>query len=378
MLFLKECKKILFSLTFAIYVLVMLAMYVTQFEMGRAVEKPQPGSDDYGTTAKEVPEILMPAAVEGLRMEYESGSFVAYPVGFYKEVRLTERKKAEMEEILQELSQAELTYERFRELMAQADKIIGGGSKYSSDYLIGNFSRVPRTYEDALAEYEDFISKDKIMGGYARLFCDYMGIEASMFPVFLGVALCLKDRRSNMEKLVFQRNISSSKMILVRFAALVFMAAVPVFMMAIHGTMQTMEIYTGYDLDKLAFFKYTAMWILPNILFALAVGMFLTELTGTAIGILAMGLCWVLSVFASAGQLTGNITRFVLVVRHNSSMKAEAFFSHYDSFIFNRIFFTAAALLLILLTIVVFEKERGGHIRGFRGIFQSAVRKFKA
>lgn len=40
--------------------------------------------------------------------------------------------------------------------MRKADKIIGGGSKYSDDNIVGNFSRIPKTYEDALAEYEQF------------------------------------------------------------------------------------------------------------------------------------------------------------------------------------------------------------------------------
>ena len=106
MLFMKECKKILCSLTFLIYCITVLAMYFTQFHSdGReAQEKPVPGRDNYGMIAKEVPEILMPAAADSLIGEYLSGSFTAYPFGFIKYVKLTENKKAQLAKIISEVS----------------------------------------------------------------------------------------------------------------------------------------------------------------------------------------------------------------------------------------------------------------------------------
>ncbi len=94
MLFLKECRKILFSLTFILYFAAMLAMYFTQFhsDCDKTIYEPQPGQTDYGMIEKEVPEILMPAAAESLVREYLSDSFSAYPIGFYKEVKLNKRK----------------------------------------------------------------------------------------------------------------------------------------------------------------------------------------------------------------------------------------------------------------------------------------------
>ena len=171
MLFFKECKKVLFSLTFILYFIAMLAMYFTQFhsDCDETICEPQPGWSDYGMIEKEVPEVLMPAAAESLVREYLSDSFTAYPIGFYKEVKLNEKKKQKMAEIITEITgitkeqldsfdnyeengniinqngemvyieseipeiniPESLTYEHFRELMRKADKIIGGGSKYS-------------------------------------------------------------------------------------------------------------------------------------------------------------------------------------------------------------------------------------------------------
>ncbi len=79
MLFFKECKKVLFSLTFILYVIAMFAMYFTQFhsDCDKPVREPRPGQNDYGTIEKEVPGILMPAAAESLVREYLSNSYQA-------------------------------------------------------------------------------------------------------------------------------------------------------------------------------------------------------------------------------------------------------------------------------------------------------------
>ena len=96
MLFFKECKKVIFSLSFVIYCIVVLAFYFSQFQSDSRtpLEKPVPGRDNYGMIEKEIPEILMPAAIDSLVGEYLSDSFTAYPYGFYKSVRLKERNKS--------------------------------------------------------------------------------------------------------------------------------------------------------------------------------------------------------------------------------------------------------------------------------------------
>lgn len=404
-LFFKECKKVIFSMTFLLYVIVVLAMYFTQYDNDRTpIAKPREGMDDYGTVAKEVPEILMPNAIEGLVNEYLSGSFTAYPIGFYKNVKLSEKKSAEMCEIIYELSgitkeqldgfaeyeqgggidavpdgnggfsltvkeavlpevniPETLTYERFRELMRQADKIIGGGSKYSDEYIIGDFSRVPKTYEDALADYEKIFTEEKITPAYARLFCDYAGIDLAIMPVFAAAALAAKDKKSRMEQLVYSRKISSARLVLTRFFALIAVLLIPVVFTVIHAQAGVAEMYKGYELDALAFAKYAAMWLIPNVLLASAVGMLLTEIFSPLIAVFVQGAWWFGDIFASTGGLTGNITSFVLVPRHNNLYGAELFADTFKQFTFNRIFYTVLSLVLLIITIAIYEiKRRGG------------------
>lgn len=408
MLFFKECKKILFSLTFLLYLAAMCAMYFTQFDNDcgqEPIAPPRPGMENYGTIAKEVPEILMPAAVDRLISSYLGNSYHAYPMGFYKDVHLKEKPKAQMAEIITELSgitkeqldaftdfetgeiimdengsfaykepkipeadiPESLTYQRFRELMAKADKLIGGGSEYSDAYLVKNFSRVPKTYEDALLEYQQFLEKDKITGAYARLYCDYMGIVAAILPVFVAVSFVSLDAKSRMEQLVYSRKISSAKLIFLRYGALIFMMALPVIVTALKAQWTVESLYPDKTLDHFALLKGAVTWVIPNIMLASAAGMLITEFSSGLFAIFVQGAWWIASLFAGTGSLTGNIGRFTLVLRHNSLYKLNEFLTEYDNFVFNRIFYTTIALTLTALTVFLYEQKR----RGFYGLFIS-------
>lgn len=408
-LFFKECKKVIFSVTFFLYVIVVFAMYFNQYGGdNEPLPQPREGMNDYGTIAKEVPEILMPKAIEGLVGEYLSGSFTAYPIGFYKNVKLSEKKSRELCDIIYELSgitkeqldsfedyaeggnytavpdgsggftmlltepvlpeiniPESLTYERFRELMRQADRIIGGGSKYSDDYIVGNFSRLPKTYEDALDEYNAAINEEKISPAYARLFCDYSCIDLAIMPVFVAAALAGFDKKSRMEQLIYSRKISSARLVLTRFAALIFVMLIPVIFTVIHAQISLCQMYNGYEIDMLAFGKYSAMWLLPSLLVTAAVGMLLTEIFSPLIAIFVQGALWFGSLFASSGELTGQITSFVFVPRHNSLYKADLFAETFRQFTFNRIFYTVLAFVLLAVTVTVYEIKRRGGFNGF-------------
>lgn len=409
MLFFKECRKVLFSLTFLIYLVAVVGFYFTQFhnDCKEEIYPPMQGLQDYGTVSKEVPEILMPAAADRLVIEYLRGHYKAYPIGFYKEVKLSKKKSAQMAEIITEItgiSKQELdsfldfeeggmimmpdgnggytpvvkeatlpeinipdtmTYERFRELMRKADKLIGGGSDYSDDNIVDNFSRVPRTYEDALADYNDLIEKDKFTGAYARLFCDYLGIIVSVLPVFAAAALVNADRKSRMEQLVYSRKISSAKLVFSRFAALSFMLAIPVIVLSAVATFQVMKINPNESIDIFAIPRMSVCWLLPNILFSTALGMFLTEIVSPLIAVFAQGVLWFASVMMSI-ELTGGIGRFTLVCRHNSLYDRTVFIDDLNKFVFNRIFYTVISIAIIVLTAWIYSMKRKGNFNAVR------------
>lgn len=404
MLYFKECKKVLFSLTFIIYFIAVLAMYYTQ--LGSDISEPEPmpvpGRSDYGTIAKEVPEILMPNAAEQLVREYLSGSYTAYPYGFIKYVKLKEKDTARMAEIIYEISGItqeqidaydgydpggyyvdedgnmiylapkipevkipdSLTYEHFRELMKEADEIIGGGSMYGDSYIVRNFSRVPKTYEDALAEYVQFTNKDKITTAYARLYCDYLGIAVSALPVFCAVSLAHLDKKSRMSQLVYARKISSVKLIFTRFFSLITVMLIPVVITATMAYIKIKNIYPSNDLDNMAFIKYALFWLVPNIMTAAAVGMLITEGISGLLAIFVQGAWWFASIFSGASGLTGNIKKFTLIMRHNSLLGHDVFTAQWNDILFNRVFFTVISLLAVALTAFIYDKKRRGIYHG--------------
>lgn len=418
MLFLKECKKVIFSLTFVIYLAVVLMFYFTQFgaDSRSPLAEPMPGLESYGMTEKEVPEILMPAATESLIAEYVSGEFTAYPYGFYKRIQLKEKDKARLAEIIYELSgfTAEyldsleyfdygafsfdengfltyykpedqginipetLSYERFRELMRETDKIIGGGSKYSDAFIVGNFSYVPKTYEDAKTEYDRFINDDRISRAYARLYCDYMGIDLAIMPVFVAAALAALDKRSRMEQLAYSRKISSAKLVFTRYLALVAVMLIPVILTSFHALAAVKRTYQGMELDSMAFIKYGAFWLIPNILTSAAVGMLVTELSSALAAIFVQGAWWFASTIAGTSGLTGGIGKFTLVMRHNSLMERDIFMTQRSNIIFNRVFFTALPIAAVMLTAIIYELKRRGIFSGYQISLKNLKCKSKA
>ncbi|MBP3610541.1 MAG: ABC transporter permease [Lachnospiraceae bacterium] len=406
MLFFKECKKILCSLTFVLYVVVVFVMYGSQFvpALESPVAVPQVGEDYYGTTETDRPEVVMPAAVESLVSEYLEGSYDAYPVGFYKQVKLKEKDTVKMAAIIEELtglSKEELdgfegyemgglfggrdengneimyykepvlpgyelsetvSYERFRELMRQVDDIIGGGSKYKEETLLSYFGTVEKTYEEALEDYNELMTGDNLPESYLRLFSDYAGIDLAIIPVFVCVALWQLDKRSRMEALVYSRKISSLKLLLARYGALVCCMAVPVLLTLLHAVIEIAWLYPAMEISFSSAVGVTLLWLLPSITVVTALGAVLTEAVSPLLAIFAQGAWWFLALESS--DLVGDITRFCLIVRHNSMGRIATFETQWENFVWNRCFYVGLSAVLFLLAVLVYEWKRRGRLTG--------------
>ncbi len=385
MLFIKELKKTVCSLVFLVLVIAIFVFANSQDVLDFSQEPitcPEPGGA-YGTHTKEVPEVIMPAAFERLLVEYRVNGYSAYPIGFYKKVRLSEGKKAEMASVLAALTGIEasviremsgdalygltlredITYEEFLEQAEKADQLIGGGSSYCRTYL-KNFGRVPVTYEEAAAQYELCKSKDRFTGAYARYFCDYMGIMLSVLPVFSAVSLCLKDTRAGISSLVYSRRVSSLKLILARYLAVCLAVVLPVLVLAYVSNMSIWRYYEGMALDYLAPLKYTLGWLLPSVMISVAVGMFFTVLTGTPIAIAIQGLWWFIDVNTGIAGIDGAYGLFRLSPRHNTLRNTQGFLDGLRNLASNRLLMAGSAMLLVLAAAAVYEQKRRGNLGG--------------
>ncbi len=437
-LFWKECRKTVCSLTFLLFAAVTVIFYLSQLmdPLKNPKTEPQPGQEgSYGTVSREIPEVVMPAAVSSLYVEFTNNSYTAYPLGFYKNVRLSGEKQAEMAQLLFELTgvpaeeilsladagisgtgggaieigrgdglqpdgnggytmtipeeeapfgeenplspRENLAYEEFCEQMRRVDRLIGGGSSYGDAFRTDTFGRVDRTYEEALAEYRAFVEQDRITGAYARLFCDYMGAMAALLPVFVAAAMGLRDRGARMQELIWSRQVSTVRLTLTRYAAMASMLLLPFLLLAGWAMIQVYGLYSGSGLvlDPFAFPAYLLGWILPAILVSTGVGMCLTELTDTPIAAGVMLLWWFVDLNSGLWQMDGGYEGFRLMPRHNTLEGGQTFADCFGTLAANRLLFAALGILLALLTAWILEAKRRGIFRGLDSI--PAVRRHR-
>lgn len=397
----------------------------------RKLEEPMPGQD-YGVRQEEIPEMIMPAALKSLYGEFVANEYTTYPIGFYKKVKLSQSKRLKMAQILSDFSGIPLeeitastdaepltspgvisvdgngftqnsdgsftinnaagtggleiqgpssdsntlslsiregtTYETFKSLMKKADALLGGGSSYE-ELALGRFGFVPITYEEALEQYQLVKEYDKFTGGYARLFCDYANtIILSFLPAFLAIGMCMKDKLSRMSELIYSRKASSVKIILLRYAAIIISVMIPVLILFYYSNATVWGLYPEIELDYLAPLKYSFIWLLPSVMIATAMGMFLTELTNTPIAAAIQGLWYFVDLNTGFDTLERNYSLFRLSPRHNSGVssrfRTQDYIDNFDNLVANRLLFAGLALLLLALTIIVYEMKRRGTLHG--------------
>lgn len=243
--------------------------------------EPKKDDDYFGTKISEDnPEEIMTGVTRVLLMEYKKNVYAAYPLPLrnYKAVSLNGKEQARVLEILCEVTglteeqlnnlpksyfpavtgtiistdrvdydeegnfhisgkdgkaagsseeidktkkfMSQVIYERFKELMHEMETTIGEeGSYYQAEMMMTYFGMSEMSYEEARAEYGQTIRGDKVTGGFARLFCDYMGLSLGLYPIFIIVFMWLKGRMDNMAELLYIRKVSSIKLVLTRYLA---------------------------------------------------------------------------------------------------------------------------------------------------------------
>lgn len=395
-LFLKECKQILKSLVFYIYLIIFILFITSQ--MGTVASTfegtPQPGQEYYGWKTSQDENLIMERALASLVQQVVRGEFFTYPLGFYKNVIPNEEELNQIRGYIEEctgkdfdivLAETEahfgqydqqtmevamaadgayrvevkegLDIDTFYEYMDKVCQITGKGSAYEQNELKSGIS-VLMTYEDALEEYETMRDHDRITGAYARLFCDYAGIVLSLLPVFLGVSRAVKDKRSKVADVIFSKEISSGKLMWSRFLSNVTMIFLPVLVIAelMQAPIAYLAVTYGITPDLFACLRYSVIWLLPEIMAVLALSFFLTELTDSIIGIFVQ-VAWAFTSLMGAGSLVGGFG-LNLVARWNTVGNTLQFLEQQRDLYVNRGFYVAFSLVLMLLTVWIYDWKR--------------------
>ena len=384
---------------------------------GAILAEPDPETGSYGTKSEENPEKIMCGGTDKLIIEYLNNSYATYPVSYYKEVILDEEEQEKILEIIQEITGlneeqisnlpddyfprvngniihmesgaetemdiaadigeadvaaeakdytkhfiSQVTYDRFKELMAEASDIIGPGSNYTRDNLLLYYGQVEMDYEEAVDEYHTTIYDDKVTTAFARLFCDYLSRTLGLYPVFLAVAMWMRDRRCRMQELINVKAIGTAKLIIVRYLALLAAVLIPVFLLSLESLVPLVEfsVETGIEIDLFAFAKYILWWLLPTSMIVLALGMFLTILTRTPVAVIVQLVWWFMD--SSFTELSGDTGLFTLMIRHNLLNGSELIRQDLGIIWMNRGIMAGVAVLLVLLSIVIYDMKRGGKL----------------
>lgn len=440
MLFIKELKKICFSIVYILFIGLLLlswhenfygvtnkeiqasngaeASITSQITGGSILDKPEPGAENYGSIKKEVPEKIMCGGTDSLIIEYLKNSYATYPLSYYKEVILSTEEQNAILSIIEEITGlsekqiknlpddyfpsvngniihlgedvaqnqdgsfsfqtengnnsqeedytkhfvAQVSYERFKELMSQAEEIIGDGSYYSMDMLLEYYGQAEMTYDEAINEYNKTIYDDKVSIAFARLFCDYMTRVLGLFPIFIVVVFWLKDRRNKMNELINSKQIETVKLITIRTLAILTAVILPVIILSFESLIPLMEYSaeTGIAIDAFAFIKYILWWLLPTVIVVTGLGTFLTILTSTPIAILVQFIWWFID--SAITGLSGDTRLYTLMIRHNTLNGAELIQRDFNIIWLNRGLMMFVSIVLIYLSIVIYNKKRGGKL----------------
>lgn len=384
------------------------------------LKEPSPEDEFFGSKTVENPEKIMQGATDSLLMEYENNLYATYPFGYYKAVSLDAEKQARILEILCEITGlteeqlenlpddyfpavngtiihfgaitadessegfsipmgddtgtddesdftkkfiSQVSYEQFLVLMTEVESLIGeAGSRYSKEMMITYFGITDMTYEEALSDYQQTIDNDEVTGGFARLFCDYIGQVLGLYPVFLIVVIWLKDRYSKMNELIDYRQVSSVKLVLSRYFASVTMILLPVVLLSFQSLLPLMGYAEeqGLAVDYFAFIKYIMWWLVPTVIIVTALGTCVTLLTDTPVAILLQFAWW----FIDRGitGLSGDTHLFTLMVRHNTLRGFEIIQQDISAIWANRLCLVCLSGVLLLLSIWLIVQKRKGRI----------------
>lgn len=455
MLFVKELKKICFSIAYLLFIGLLLFSWHENFygvtskeiQASRGMEtsitsqvrgesilaKPEEGAENYGSIKKEIPEKIMCGGTDMLMIEYLKNSYATYPFHYYKEAVLSTEEQKEILSIIEEITGlsemqiknlpddyfptvngniihmsedavqnqdgsfrlqtdnsnppqekedhtkhfiAQVSYERFKELMAKAAEIIGPGSNYSMKSLLEYYGQVEMTYEEAMNEYNKTVNDDKVSTAFARLFCDYMTRVLGLYPVFIVAVFWLKDRRNKTSELINSKQIKSARLIIVRTFAILTAVMLPVILLSFESLVPLMKYSydTGIVIDEFAFMKYILWWLLPTVMTVTGLGTFLTVLTSAPIAIFVQFVWWFMD--SAVTGLSGDTRFFTLMIRHNTLNGSELIQQNFYIILLNRGLLLLISFALISLSIAVYNRKRGGKLdydyffQKYSGIFK--------
>lgn len=366
------------SVVFWIVLIVTFLFFHGQFgsDVGDTIQPPRmAGAADgrslyYGSTMDLTPEEEMRVLEGWLFMDLQSEGYERYGL-LTKRIKFRPAQKVVMEEFRDLLQSGRLTYEEYREEANKLDRILGGNTIYGPRFQF--LLHRPMTYEEALAEYETMVNSEGVTNAYGRLFADYLGIAAGLFPAFLAAFLLGRDRRTRMDELIRAKGIHPYTYVFGKYLAVVFLLGGAYLLMALPPTWQFYRLSLSGDwaFHWWGFFRYALFWVVPAMLFTVAMTMTVAELAGN--GLLALAVQLILW-YMSIATLMGDYSLGKYIIRFNSAGMYGLLQHSARAIMLNRIFYVLLSFGLIALCSLIWhwKGNRGkGGCYGLQRLFQN-------
>lgn len=381
-LFCKEMKYYFKSITYYIFIVAVVLFYSSQMTFPKSIDDIKPLTREeitekvnkmpveqreyikarlehaYGTKPMTDIKMKQKTMYNYMDMNLEEKVLEVYKFGFAKRVKLSDKQvdafKAAMEKISPEKQVSE---EEFIDALNDLDKILGGGSYYG-EKLRENILETSITYEEALADFNIKLEEDKITNAEGRVFADYMGITAGIFPMFIAAFILIRDMKSGAQEVIFSKKTSSVKYVLTKYLAAIASLMVPYVVTATHGTITYVRLAanSGITIDYFAFYKYMVLWIVPTLMFVIAMGMTFGIIFKKPIAaIIIQFLLWC----SSITNLYGSYGLDKYIIRFNSSVNNVEYMKWANSIQVNRTFYFLLSLIIIFIAVYLYDRRRG-------------------
>jgi hypothetical protein len=333
----------------------------------------------YGQKPLEDPVRQMEVMFGQMVRDYYRDQIESYKFGFSRTIRFGEKERQAIRDAMNkmtpsgadalELSYEELAekefsftigYDEFLEVLRTLDRNLGGRTHYG-DSMRGSLLTMERTYEEALAEFNTIVEKDKITNAYARLFADYMGITAGFFPAFIAAFILLKDRRRRMDEVICSRRVDSVAYVGAKYAVIVISVSIFYLVLATHATtgFHHFAKENGYAIDYFAFYKYSLIWIVPTLAFTVSLGMLVSVVFNSGIPAIPLQFAaWLISIM----PLSGDYRLFKYIIRFNQVASNDVYARFSPDIANNRLFFTLVSAVLFALAVYIWSKRRNGAV----------------
>jgi hypothetical protein len=264
----------------------------------------------------------------------------------YLPSRTKSLSKTDTEYVIAHISEAKASGDAsfIESALDDIDEKLGGNTEFSEKNRTAISSGI--SLERQRAFFQDILNEG-FTNPYARYLSDYMSILAGILPPLFAAFAYADIKRFKVNEMVEAKPVPSWKLAACKHLAITCLFSVIFFAVAAVSTGLFLHIgaKSGIKMDVLAFFKYTAFWVMPTVVFTVSMSMLISFATGSSAFAVATS---IFVLFTSMFPLIEGYSWYRPIIRHND-IEFVIFNANISSIAVNRICTTVFAFILLLV-----------------------------